>query len=500
MMKLKDEFIKLPKLLLYEMYLRLVYDPKDYDRISRKKMLEEIIKEYNQEDYLYHICTRKELDFLKYARNRELSIEDIEKYEWEINSLNDKCIFSRVTFEVFEEQRQNVENALESYKKNDKSGFEDVIIFMISKVRTNAIFLSKALISMITSLYKIDDHGVNDLMGSPLFHFYCGFYDQYFDFSGNEEELVYYRDYYGILDELEEARKQYGIAGTLANDIRDDFDIFYYGFPIRRSKVKKMYDEINKRLDKEVLFRIIDEERVLNKRYDLSILLNEKLSNIINEALDEMPCAAMNGFTPNEYEQQQEETIDLDKEFYHIPQNNAHLCKKAADHYYKLYFAVLDYINQKYKIRPEMKKIYKQEELDVDELDAIDQYLWEHKEIIDDFIKENPNHFTPEELEEVKEFKNAVTSKNFFVVGFDREYTKILSDDGKLYMVKGIRANLDEIMNPRNLPMNISTTLLMFKGHIIFKSYYHSFDLSVGNDIKKAVLKEMKSAIVYYHL
>ena len=51
MMKLKDEFIKLPKLLLYETYLRIVYDPKDYDRISRKKMLEEIIKEYNQEDY-----------------------------------------------------------------------------------------------------------------------------------------------------------------------------------------------------------------------------------------------------------------------------------------------------------------------------------------------------------------------------------------------------------------------------------------------------------------
>ena len=169
-------------------------------------MLEEIIEEYNQNEYLYHMCTRKELEFLKYIRNKELSVTDMKKYEWEIKILNEKCIFSRVTFEVFDEQKQDVDKALKLYVKNNKSGFEDVIVFMISKVRTNAIMLTKTLISIIESIYNIDEKGINSIMGSPLFHYYCEFSYEYFDFS-KQEELVSYRDYYDILDELKESRK-----------------------------------------------------------------------------------------------------------------------------------------------------------------------------------------------------------------------------------------------------------------------------------------------------
>ena len=499
-MKLKDEYLKLPKEMLYETYLKIVYKSKDYDNITRNKMLEEIIKEYDQENYLYHICTRKELDFLKYISKNKLSVDDIKKHEWEIKILNEKCIFSRVTLEVFEEQKQNVQDALKTYEQNNKKGIEDLIIFMISKVKTNAIMLTKVLTSMIESMYNIDKKRINSIMGSPLFHFYCEFSYEFFDFSKREEEFVSYRDYYDILDELTEARKIYGIAGSLSLDIRDDFDTFYYGFPIRKEKVKKMYDEINKRDDKEFLFQIIDESRVLNNRIGLDTFMDNKLLEIVNAALDECPCAAMNGFTPKEYNDQLCEELDLDKEFSYIPQNNAHLCKKAADHYYKLYFALLDYINKKYKIHTEIKKIYKQEELDVNQLYDIDKYLWEHKEIIDDFIKDNNYKFTEEELSEVNEFKNAVTSDYFVIVGFDKEYTKILSDDGKLYMVKGIRADFDKIMNPKELPTIISTTLLMFNGNIVFKSFFGKIDIVFGNDVKKDIVDKMKSAVVHYHL
>lgn len=499
-MKLKDEYLKLPKEMLYETYLKIVYKSKDYDNITRNKMLEEIIKEYNQENYLYHICTRKELDFLKYISKNKLSLDDIKKYEWEIKILNEKCIFSRVTFEVFEEQKQNVQDALKIYEQNNKKGIEDIIIFMISKVRINANMLTKALISIIQSMYNIDEEGINSIMGSPLFHFYCEFSYEFFDFSKQEEEIVSYRDYYDILDDLNEARKIYGIAGSIPLDLRDDFDIFNYGFPIRKAKVKKMYDEINKRVDREFLFQIIDEARVLNNRMLLHTFMDNKLLEIVNAALDECPCAAMNGFTPKEYNNQLYEELDLNKEFSYIPQNNAHLCKKAADHYYKLYFALLDYVNKKYKIHPEIKKIYKQEGLDVYKLNDIDKYLWEHKEIIDDFIKDNDYKFTEEELSEIKEFKNAITSDYFVVVGFDKEYTKILSDDGKLYMVKGIRADFDKILNPKELPKIIGTTLLMFKGNIIFKSFFDNVDIVFGNDIKKDIVDKMKCAIVHYHL
>ncbi len=499
-MKLKDEYVKLPKELLYETYLRIVYNSKNYDNITRSKMLDEIIEEYKQDGYLYHICTSKELNFLKYITNNKMNKEDVKKYAWEIKTLNDKCIFSRVTFEVFEEQKKNVENALKLYEQKDKKNFEEMIIVMISQIKINAVMLTKAFVSIIKGMANIDDEGINNIMGSPLFHFYCEFSYEYFDLTKQEEEFISYRDYYDILDEVDEARKFYGKAGTIKIDLRDYFDIFYYGFPIRNSKVKKMYDEINKQIDHEFLFHVIDEARVLNNRFGIKTFIDDKLFKIVNEALDEMPCAAMNGFTPKEYEKEEQEELYLNKMFTYIPQNNAHLSKDGADHYYKLYFALLDYINKKYKICPEIKKIYKQEGLDVAKLKLIDNCLWEHKEDIDDFIKDNNYKFSEEELDEVREFKNAITSDRFVIVGLDREYTKILSEDGKLYMVKGIRSDFDKVIDPRQLPQFIRTTLLMFRGNIVYKSFLETSEIKFGNDVKKAIINEMKSAMVYYHL
>lgn len=501
-MNIKDEYINLPKDMLYETYLKIVYRAKDYDNITRSKMIEEIIKEYKQENYLYYICTEKELKFLKYVNNKKLSIKDIEKYDWEIKSLNDKCIFSRTVLEIFEEQKQNVEDALKTYARKGKNNYEDIIILMIGIVKRNGIILTKAFNPMIKSMCGINEKGINSLMSSPLFHFYCEFSYDYFKLTKKEEEFISYRDYYEILDDLAEQRKIYGIAGAVEFNVGDIFDTFYYGFPIRKEKVKKMYNTINKRIDKEFMFKIIDEASVLNDRTGLDLFVNKdiKLLEVIYDALDEIPSAAMNGFTPNEYKENIEEEVDLDKEFTYIPQNNAHLCKAAADHYYKLYFALLDYINKKYKIHPEIERIYKQEGLDANKLYDIDKYLWENKKVIDDFIKDNNYKFTEEELEEIKEFKNAVTSDYFVIVGFEREYTKILSEAGKLYMVKGIRTDFDKIMNPKELPKVISTTLLMFKGNIVFKSFFGNIEIVFGNDVKKDIVNQMKNAIEYYHL
>lgn len=498
-MKLKEEYVKLSKELVYEMYESIVYEIKDYDKITRSKMLDEIIKEYDQEDYLYFICTKKELDFLKYAKNKKLSKNDIEKYKWEINVLNSKGIFSKITYEVFEEQKENVLKALEYNKKHPKSE-EELAILMISRVKVNADILTKAFCSMITSLCNIDEKGFYAFLSHPLFHFYCGFYDKYIESLDAYEEFIYYRKYFPILEDLEVARVEYGIAGSIPCDLRDDFDTFYYGFPIRNEKVKKMCDEISKQKLSRFLFDIIDEARVLNNRYELNFLIKDKILDIVNEALDEMPCAAMNGFTPKQYKEEKEKESLLEIKFPKIPQNNAHLSKNAADEFYKLYFALLEYVNKKHNIEPELKKIYKQEQLEPRQLIPINKYLWEHKEELDNFINENPYNFNEEELNNIKEFKSTIKSAHFIVTGFQREYTEILSEDGKLYMIKGIRSDLDEILNPNDLPLVISTTLLMFKNKIIYNGLIEETTIKFGNDIKQVILNEYDNAMKYYHL
>lgn len=505
-MKLKEEFVKLSKDTVYDMYLSIVYNTKDYDNISRSKMLDDILLEYNQGNYLYYICTRRELDFLKFIKDKEITEEIMIKYGWEIRELNRKCIFSRVDFKVFDEQADNVKDALDYYEFH-KDRTDDLFILMISLVRINGEMLTDVLINLVSSISKnVFNTGVDDLkklLGHPLVHFYLEFNSDYSDDLG-EVETVLYRDYYALLDEMREKRREFGMVGGREVYYKDNFDMFYYGCNISNKKVKKMYDEVSKLINSEIVFKFIDEARVLNNRYMIDIMVkDEKLKNIINDALDCMPCAVMNGFTPNERMTELEEESLLDYKFSVIPQNNAHLCKNAADLFYKLYFGLLDYVNKKEHINLKLEKIYKQEGLDVRELYQIDNYLWEHKEeIIDEFVKVNPKEFNDEELEMIKGFKSAVTSNNFVVVGFDNDYTKILDlETNKLYMVKGIRSNIDEILDDyNNLPKVVATTLLMFDGKIVFNSFLSSYQISFGNDFKKLIVKGLDKAMKCYHL
>lgn len=502
-MKLKDEFIKLPKEMVYEMYVSLVYEALGYDDITRGKMLDEIVNEYKQEGYLYSICTEKELLFLKFLENHKITKKELETYSWEIRELNKKGIFSRVTFEIFEEQKENVASALSFYDthKEEKMRMDKLVTFMVSVVRVQAKILVKAFLSIISSVTHMEEKSIDAFMGNPLFHFYCGFLEDYYETLASHQEVLFYRNYFDILDDLDQARQVYGIAGNIEFQLDDYFDSFYYGFPIRKPSVEKMVAEVNKRLDKDFVFQMIDEARVLNERHGLSYLVDTKLLSIIDDALDETPCSAMNGFTPKDYEHELEKESELSIHFPMVPQNNAHLSKNAADLYYKLYFGLLEFTNSTYNVNHEIKKIYKQEGLNVQLLRPIDDYLWKHKEAIDLFIEKNPFHFSKEELEMVGGFKSAISSSQFVVVGFEREYTQILEvESGKLYMVKGVRADLDKILNPGDLPKIIKTTLLMFHGNIIFNGFLAPAEIVFGNDFREMVLKEYQTAMKYYHL
>ena len=50
-------------------------------------------------------------------------------------------------------------------------------------------------------------------------------------------------------------------------------------------------------------------------------------------------------------------------------------------------------------------------------------------EDVDEFIKENTYNFNEEEINVTKDFKKHVKSNFLMIVGFDKDYTKILAED-----------------------------------------------------------------------
>lgn len=495
-MKLKDELVKLPKQEIYDIYWSIVYDCKDYEKISRSKMLDEILEEEKQESYLFNFLTERELRFLDLVINNEIekTESNLKKYIWEIKTLNEKCIFSLLSLDIFEEQMENVKEALKQYKLNKKrkQNNDKFFMFIIGMVRANGNMLSQMLDEVANGMFKLSTDFKYVLL-NPLVHYYCDYYYEDIDSIGDEVEIVYYRKYYDILDDIDEGRKQFGTAGKINIDLDEYTDIFYYGFPIKKPTVKKMF-EILKIDDFDSTYYYIEEARVLYNRYLINNLNEKETSKIICDALDDSPCSVMNGLTPNEFKKEKEKVKQVNLEFLKVKQKNANLSTKDADLFYKLYFALLDYTNKKYKIDTSLKQIYNQKFMDPQKLLPINNYLFENKVIITNFLLENSYNLNEDELKIIKGFKSAKQSDIFLVVGFEKEYTQILGRNGKVYMVKGIRDNLDNILKDNKLPMAISTTLLMFKNNIVYNGFLSVIPIEFNSDFKRSVLEDVQNA------
>lgn len=64
-MKMHDEVKYLKKDFVYEQYTRIVENFKDYEKISRVKMLDEIYDVYSNYHNIIDICTTRELKYLE---------------------------------------------------------------------------------------------------------------------------------------------------------------------------------------------------------------------------------------------------------------------------------------------------------------------------------------------------------------------------------------------------------------------------------------------------
>ena len=121
------------KELVYSYYIRIVDEIKPYEKITIKNMIEEVLKQYSYENFLYYLCTSKELDFLKKILDKKIDEEDYLKYSFEIKTLNNKFIFDQDNFCIFKEQLQNVKKAVSLFET--KGAFSDHYIPAIGVLR-----------------------------------------------------------------------------------------------------------------------------------------------------------------------------------------------------------------------------------------------------------------------------------------------------------------------------------------------------------------------------
>ena len=116
---------------MYHLYETLIEKPKKYERVTRKKMVEEILKVYTPE-MIINICDKKELEFLQLNINKK-KINYLQYKNREYKNLYRKLI---LTIDgVFEELRPSVEKALNSVDWDKKEKQDTIYATLLGYLR-----------------------------------------------------------------------------------------------------------------------------------------------------------------------------------------------------------------------------------------------------------------------------------------------------------------------------------------------------------------------------
>lgn len=161
--------------------------------------------------------------------------------------------------------------------------------------------------------------------------------------------------------------------------------------------------------------------------------------------------------------------------------------------FYKINWALLFYVNQKYPVIKNLKEpMFK----DMPPLNIISLYknLISHIELIDSFVSENTFNFTQEELDIIKSWKNYIQSK-FLIMAYLRDYTVFMtvSSEQKVYGVLGLYDNIRDVIPPF-IPQYVDTILLPFRGKIIYCGYIYSYNVRIDDNLRRSFQDESQKA------
>ena len=171
------------------------------------------------------------------------------------------------------------------------------------------------------------------------------------------------------------------------------------------------------------------------------------------------------------------------------------LSLEDVDLFFRLHRSLMFFVNQKLKvIDEEVATPEKYSGLPPETRLKVHQALLDHRELIDAFADENPFHFDEADLEIVRSWKHLV-SGTFYAFRQLRPYMVFLSTTEPV-VAYGVVALFDpfvEVIGPY-LPRMIKTTLLPFKGRIVYDGLVSGYNITFGAGIRRRLNEEYKEA------
>ncbi len=133
--------------------------------------------------------------------------------------------------------------------------------------------------------------------------------------------------------------------------------------------------------------------------------------------------------------------------------------------FYKLFFLIIDYVNYKKDVDPFL--VFRPDQpADVNKVIKVADVLWKNPVMIDRFLRTEGKNLTGREKNILKGWKKRIRG-SFFLERHLKNGSIFLSEDNKVYQVKGIISSWNEMFSFRKPPVWLEATLIPFEDCII---------------------------------
>ena len=161
------------------------------------------------------------------------------------------------------------------------------------------------------------------------------------------------------------------------------------------------------------------------------------------------------------------------------------LSTQDAQLFFKLFLTILAYTNRQLKLVPDVSKPTDLHNLGVERTSKIRDALYAHPDLFDRFIAENPEGFTSEELNIIASWKHRIPGE-FYLIRYLKKYAVFMPSKkaAHLYGVLGLFDPIEVVVRGQPLPVLLITTLLPFKGQIIYDGIVTPYSVLFGKGIR----------------
>lgn len=488
-MKLKELGTIVRKEFIYNCYCNIVTEPKEYKKITRNKMFDEIIKTYSNIKNIQDILTYKEVIFLKKAlKNNQIEAghDNISRELYtkmlllpNFNTIDDILYIPEELSEYILEAIKTLD--LQKIKR--KSELDEIIKGMIMAY---GIMNIDTFIEILLKYYPDKN------------------YDELYDYLITakslkhiidiDDDIIQNYDYLGenIGNEILDLQEEYPIfeykifsKNTLRLIAGDKYDHrSYTDFTNFLTANLMTYESefiitnfrncVNTVCDPESFCEWL-EETFYQKDFDL-----DELCDLFTEAYFNYPCAVLYGHPISDLTDYFEND---DAAYPPVIQSNARMCEDDVKTFFKIYLGLLEYANKKLRVT-NLKKIYRKKDLPSEKLTKIRDALFKnHRNIIDDFIKDNPFNFNDDELKILDNFKFGIIDQ-FIIVEHRQDCTIVCTKNNVSYKIKGLYSNIGEIIPA---PALTEMLILPFRNVITYDGLISAYPISMGPGIIKMI-------------